>query len=63
MYPAVIMILRSVGLLMQMMLTCWAQMAILLVSTCLHTAEITLYRAQIAMDISGILLRVPQLVG
>ena len=37
MYPAVIMILRSVGLLMQMRLICLEQMAILLVLTSLHT--------------------------
>ena len=56
MYPAVIMLLRSVGLLMQMILICLAQMAISLVSTSSHTAGIILCHEQTATVIFGTLL-------
>ena len=55
MYPAVIMILRSVGLLMQMLLTCLVQMETLLVLTFLHTAVTILYHVQIVVDIYGLI--------
>ena len=55
MYPAVIMIPRSVGGLMQMRLICLVQMAILLVLTYLHTAVTILYHVQIVVDIYGLI--------
>ena len=56
MYPAVITILRSVDLLTQMMLTCWAQMVILLVLIYLHTAVTILYHVRTATVNFGIWL-------
>ena len=53
MYPAVIMILRSVGLLMQMRLICLEQMAILLALTFSRTVEIILYQGKIPVAAFG----------
>lgn len=62
MYPAVIMILRLVDLLMQIMLICWVQMTILQVSIFSYTVETIRSHALTTMDNFGILLLVQLLV-